>query len=258
MGLFEKLIKQTPLNNSYQKYKVAKAINHHKKLEEKLFPIRVQFYNQIINKADLVFDVGANVGNRVEAFLACEGNVIAIEPQPNCVEMLIQKFGNSIIIENVGLSDKEGNLEMKIASDSTISTFNTEYISKTKERFKYSKWEGTINVKITTLDKLIEKYGIPMFCKIDVEGFELQVLKGLHSIIPYISFEYCVPEMHEQALNCLKHLNDLSPNATYNYSIGETMQWTLKNWLNFSNFIQHVNSKEFNTSLFGDIYIKSN
>lgn len=258
MGLFENIIKHTSFYKRFREYKVAKSNYHHQKLEESLFPLRVGFYKRLMNSGDLVFDVGANVGNRVEAFLACNAEIIAIEPQPMCVEILQQKFKDKIIIENVGLSDIEGILEMKIANDSTISSFSTDYIAKTKERFRYSKWENSISVKVTTLDNLIAKYGIPKFCKIDVEGFELQVLKGLHTSIPLISFEYCVPEMHEQAISCIQYLHQLNPKATYNYSIAESMIWTLDNWIDFESFIEHVNSEEFNNTLFGDIYIKSN
>ena len=257
MGIINKVISATPLGTIYKRLNQQKVDKAQQLLEAKLLPERITFYRQFISASDLVFDVGANVGNRVEAFLACGATVIAVEPQPNCVATLNKKFGNKITIENVGLGDTFGELQMQISSDSTVSSFNEDYINKTKDRFKYSKWEDTIQVKIKTLDSLIQHYGVPQFCKIDVEGFELQVLKGLHQSIPYISFEYCVPEMLDQAQDCIAYLHHLSPTSTFNYSIEETMKWALPNWMAYDEFKEHILSPTFAHTLFGDIYIKS-
>jgi FkbM family methyltransferase len=256
MGLFAKLIGYTPLGKYYKKYNTRKWEAAHARMEKELFPARLAFYRQFIDPNDLVFDVGANIGNRVEIFIACGAKVIAVEPQPSCVNILNQKFGRSIIIEQVGLSDRDGELTMRIATDSTVSTFDSNYIEETKGKFRFTEWKDTIQVPITTLDKLISKHGVPRFCKIDVEGFELQVLKGLHTPIPYISIEYIVPERTEAAISCITLLKNISPYGQFNYSIGESMTWALKEWLSFDLFIKHVKSTEFNKTSFGDIYYK--
>lgn len=257
MGLLEQILRVTPFHGYYKRYKKKNAEVYQQKIDAQLLPQRINFYKNFIKGGDLVFDVGANIGNRVEAFLKCEARIVAVEPQSVCVEILKQKFKNQITIENVGLSDSVGELEMQIATDTTVSTFNTDYINKTKDRFKYSKWDRTIKVSVTTIDNLIAKYGIPKFCKIDVEGFELQVLKGLHTAIPYISFEYCVPEMQEQATSCLQYLHQLNPKAIYNYCIGETMELGLANWLSFQEFMAHLQADSFIKTSFGDIYINN-
>ena len=55
-------------------------------------------------------------------------------------------------------------------------------------------WEGTkigeTTIEVSTLDRQIERHGMPSYCKIDVEGWELEVLQGLNQPIPLISFEY--------------------------------------------------------------------
>jgi FkbM family methyltransferase len=227
------------------------------KMEQESLPSRIVFYQQFLQPGDLVFDVGANVGNRVAAFLACDAKVIAVEPQPSCAAQLEQKFGKAITLEQVGLSDEPGELEMHIATDSTVSTFNTEFIRATQDRFRYSEWNETIKVPVTTLDALLDKYGTPRFCKIDVEGFELQVLKGLHKNIPLVSLEYCVPEMSALAKDCCAYLHRLSPQGLFNYSIGESMQWARQEWMSYEDFITHMGSAAFVETLFGDIYFKS-
>ncbi len=256
MGLFAKFIYSTPFGKWYKEYNKRKWEAQNAKTEKELFPVRTEFYKQFIKPNDLVFDVGANVGNRVEVFLNCGAKVVAIDPQPSCVEILRKKFGSTITVEQVGLGSEEGELEMHIASDSTVSTFDSSYIQETKDKFKYTNWTGTIRVPITTLENLIAKYGVPKFCKIDVEGFELQVLKGLHSQIPVMSIEYIAPERTDAAIECISVLKNISPTGLFNYSIGESMQWALENWMTFSEFERHLKTESFNSTSFGDIYFK--
>ncbi|HZH64441.1 MAG TPA: FkbM family methyltransferase [Flavisolibacter sp.] len=257
MGILAKLLKPTPFYNYYREFIKKRAKIKHIRLESELHPLRVEFYKQFLKPSDTVFDVGANIGNRVSAFIECGAKVIAVEPQPACVGILKTKFGYNITIENVGLSETVGELDMHISTDTTVSSFSEEYIDSTKGRFKYSKWVETIKVPITTLDNLIAKYGIPKFCKIDVEGYELQVLKGLHHPLPFLSIEYCVPEMHAQLLQVVKYLHELSPDGQFNYSVGESMKWALPLWMNYADFILHTGSLDFTKTSFGDVYFKS-
>jgi FkbM family methyltransferase len=218
----------------------------------------ISFYSQFVPQGGLVFDIGANIGNRIEIFLELGANVVAVEPQAACIAILKKKFGNKISIEHTGLSSSEGVQEFHIADESTISTFSKEFILKTgADRFKRNKWKETITVPVTTFDRLIKKYGVPDFTKIDVEGFESEVLKGLTSGIPAFSFEYCVPEMAENLSSCLQRANTLDSSASYNYSVGETFQMKLNEWRSFSEFLPLVKEKSFHKTLFGDIYTKS-
>jgi FkbM family methyltransferase len=225
--------------------------------EKKYFNIRTKFYSTFLKKGDLVFDVGANVGNRVEAFLHIKAKVIAIEPQKECRKVLNIKFGNKITIVKEGLGEKEELKTLYIADSNTISSFSKEWIDDVKDdRFAGEKWTKTEQIQLTTLDKLISTYGKPKFIKIDVEGFELMVLKGLNSPIDVISFEYTIPEQIEQVNQCLSYLNNLSANYTYNYSTGESMLLELEEYISYTEFIEVIKTKEFIDSSNGDIYAK--
>lgn len=241
------------------------ALNIKKKIErqknerlEKQYQLRrIEFYQTFLKINDLVFDVGANIGNRVEAFRHLQCKVIAVEPQPSCVAILNSKFGDSIIVEEVGLGEQQGTMQMYIADESTISTFSKEFVEKMQHsKFKRNKWANQIEVPIRTLDSLITKHGMPAFCKIDVEGFEAEVLAGLNQPIPVISFEYNVPELSQNVISCVGKLNNLSRNYTYNYSVAESMQLKLQTWMNYQQFVSFVATQEFLNSDFGDIYAR--
>jgi FkbM family methyltransferase len=220
---------------------------------------RVSFYKQILSPGDLVFDIGANIGNRVETFFNIGCNVVAVEPQEECIKILKQKFGDSIEIVEKGLGEKEEEKTIYISESNTLSSFSRDWIDSLKEsRFKKEEWNRTAIVSLTTMDKLIEKYGIPAFCKIDVEGFELEVLKGLHQPVPYLSLEYAVPEQTKHLEAYINYCNSLNPGYKYNYSVKEEMKFQLPEFCSFDRFIRLIHEKEFQATMFGDIYVNLN
>ncbi len=226
--------------------------------EKKAIPKRLAFYCSFIKSGDLIFDIGANIGNRVAIFLKIGAKVVAVEPQPACIAQLTNKFGNRIQLEPVCLGAAEGEMNMYISNESTLSTLSKNFIERTgKTRFKNNQWDQQIAVKVNTLDNLIAKYGLPVFCKIDVEGFEAEVLKGLSQAIPQLSFEYCVPEMQDNLLNSLQALHAITADGKYNYSVRESMQLESAVWMDYEQMIQLVNSPSFIATEFGDIYFKS-
>lgn len=221
------------------------------------FEKRVNFYSGFVKKDDLCFDIGANFGNRIAPMLEIGAKVVAVEPQIFCVKRLRTLFGDKIIIENKGLGAKEETRNFYISNQSVLSTFSTEQIEKTKNgRFKTSRWKKPIEMPITTMDSLIQKYGMPAFAKIDVEGFELEVLKGLSVPVKMISFEYTVPEMSDVLLECINHLNQLSNNFVYNYSVGESMEFALGEWLTCETMVDYVQQEAFKNTGFGDVYAR--
>lgn len=219
---------------------------------------RTLFYQQFVNKNDLCFDVGANVGNRITPLLKIGAKVLAVEPQESCYKVLQSKFGDKITLVTKGLGEKECMRKFHICNANTISSFSEEWInSLQKTRFKEYSWDRIIEVEMTTLDNLIEKYGVPAFIKIDVEGYESEVLRGLSHPINMISFEYTVPEQTHKIEQCIKIVEKTNPNIRCNFSIGESMEWSLTKWLSVSEFLKLIKNKDFINTSWGDIYLKS-
>ena len=216
-----------------------------------------QFYGRFIKAGDLCFDVGANVGNRTDVFLRLGARVIAVEPQPFCVATLTRRFGGdgrvTLVPKALGRSPGQGQLQVSQAH--TLSSMSADWIRTVKAsgRFRDYEWRQKITVPVTTLDELIADYGTPAFCKIDVEGFELPVLQGLSRPLRAVSFEL-TPEYIDSAIACLTHLASLGP-TEFNYSIAETMEMELPQWVDAGTMVQALASLP-DRSIFGDIYAR--
>ncbi len=193
----------------------------------------LRFYSRFIREGDVCFDVGANAGNRTEIFLRLGARVIAVDPQPSCVHMLRKRFAGNprVTVVPVALGAAEGEAQLLVSNASTISTLSGEFVEAVRKsgRFSAYRWDRKVTVPVTTLDRLIEKYGIPAFCKIDVEGYESQVLSGLARPIPAVSFEF-VPEFIENALASIRRLEQAGV-SRFNYSLGESMGLALSEWV---------------------------
>src|ERR1700741_4675894 len=89
-----------------------------------------EFYARVIKPGDLVFDVGANVGQRSEIFAQLAKTVVAIEPQPNCVRHLKSRFrfNRHVIIQEVALGDEPGAATMWQSNSSGISSMSRRFI----------------------------------------------------------------------------------------------------------------------------------
>ncbi len=237
-------------------YRIVVPLFHH------LFPMWIperrktlRFFCEFIKQGDLCFDVGANRGDLTKAFLALGAKVVSIEPQEVCLLQLRKLFRNNkdVIIVGKAVADREGYADFSICEDrNTISTMSDKF----KVTSRYSKdhqWTRAQKVPVTTLDALIQLYGVPHFCKIDVEGAEELVLKGLTQRVPLVSFEY-TREFDDDAKKCVSHLLSLGQ-AHFNFSIGASMKLLLPTWVTSDELFKKLDSLQ-DELLVGDIYAR--
>lgn len=183
-------------------------------------------YRDFVNDGDLAFDVGAHVGNRVAALSALGAKVIAVEPQPLMARVLRLFFGwRSVHVVQKAVAAEEGELSMQINSrNPTVSTLSAEFVraAAKADGWKNEIWDASETIEATTLDALIRQFGRPRFIKIDVEGFELEVLTGLSSRVDALSFEF-VTMQRDRAYACIDRCVELGFRQ-FNLSIGETLR----------------------------------
>ena len=117
--------------------------------------------------------------------------------------------------------------------------------------FRGIEWSERVSVKVVGIGELIREYGEPDFCKIDVEGYEEEVLSGLECPLKALSFEY-LAQARERAERCIDLLEALG-RYEYRISARETMRYT------GAHSVSHEEVRSFLRSLrdgdsAGDIY----
>lgn len=263
MGTVRNIIQSTSV---YSKYKVNKTARENKKWTTD-DDNRMQFYAQFVKHGDTCFDIGANIGNRTKIFLnivGSSGKVIAVEPQDFCCKTLCKSFSSqsNFFLEKKALGEKKGDAEIFISNETTVSTMSEEWIKQARNSKRFGEetvWAKSAKVTVSTLDALMEKYGVPSFIKIDVEGYEREVVSGLSKpISTCFSLEF-VPEFLDSTFACLNLLGNLGK-IECNYSLNETMALSLSNWVSPDDIKEILSSYKVvnDNSLFGDVYIRLN
>ncbi|MDX1908516.1 MAG: FkbM family methyltransferase [Bacteroidia bacterium] len=194
-----------------------------------------RFYQAFVSPGALCFDIGAHLGNRTDAWLALGARVVALEPQPACITFLKKKWANhpQFTLLPVAAGAQSGTAALQVSERTpTVSTLSPDKSWQQqladKSRVAVS-WDYEIPVEVVTLDQLIKNYGIPDFCKIDVEDFEVEVLKGLSQPVPALSFEYFAYTPH-RTFACMDELARIGT-YVYNWSYGESQRWASEQWV---------------------------
>lgn len=201
-----------------------------------------------LKKGDLVFDVGANRGYKTDIFLRLGAHVVAAEPDKLNQEILRQSFLNyrlirkPVLIVGKAVSDKIGSHVMWVQEPgSAMNTLNAKWVETLRAdeiRFgKIVEFDNTVEVETTTLEELIRLYGRPFYIKIDVEGHEASVLKGLRSIVPFVSFEVNLPQFRPEAFRCIESLENLAAGGHFNYTADVLRGLKLEPWLPRAAFV---------------------
>jgi FkbM family methyltransferase len=155
-----------------------------------------------LRPGDTFVDVGANCG--YYSFIASgivgeTGSVYAFEPDPKPLEIFIfnrdkNKIRN-ICVSSFGLGEKEDYLDLLIPNPNehlNNSTFIPGHHSPGSVR----------KTHVVTLDRYAKEYDINRinFIKIDIEGMEPAVIRGMHQLLTEKRVDYILVELHDKAL----------------------------------------------------------
>ncbi|MGL5877633.1 MAG: FkbM family methyltransferase [Xenococcaceae cyanobacterium] len=213
-------------------------------------------YSKLLEPDSLCFDVGANIGEIAEILLESNLRVVAFEPQPDCLKKLearCKHFRDRLTIKPVAVGAECKQTTLYVHTNSLHSTLDQTWEAK-------SEVSNTIQIPMTTLDRAILDFGKPSYCKVDVEGWEFEVLKGLTQLVPLISFEYHLWESNiDKTIDCLNYLANFGKQLFVNITPAETLRFEYQEWMPLKEFLSLFpetfrSRKEFS---YGDIFIRT-
>jgi FkbM family methyltransferase len=217
---------------------------------------RTAFYRRFVKPGDLAFDIGAHTGDRTRLLLRAGARVVAVEPHPALSAKLQRTFEAEpdVVIVAEAVGTEAGSAELRWpAGGLPMASMAEEWVERVQSsgRFRVA-WEEHAVVSVTTLDELIEGHGLPTFCKIDVEGYEEQVLAGLTHPIASLSIEF-TPEFLDSTERSLARLAELGE-YRFAYSVGESLKLNGGGWLTQEQALSQL--RELDAMSFGDVYAR--
>jgi FkbM family methyltransferase len=189
------------------------------------YKIESAFYRTLLRgRSPIVFDIGANVGDKSAKFSRYSRLVIAVEPDLDNHRLLRKRFffDSRVRLVNAAVGDKTGKEILYVNSPGSPSNTLSVKWKQILEDENFNRWSTKVSfsnayeVDAITLDSLIADNGFPFYIKIDVEGFENRVLAGLSKAIPVVSFEANFPDFKDETVQCVHLLAALSKTAKFN------------------------------------------
>ena len=191
-------------------------------------------YAQFAGDGDLVFDIGAHVGNRTRALLALGCEVVAVEPQPAVAATLQRVVGRHprVHLVTTAIAASIGHARFAVSERTpTVSTLAHGWREARQQEpgFAGVEWNAMMDVPTTTLDALVAAHGTPVFIKLDIEGAEVAALAGLTHPVRTVSFEF-LPQALEAVRACAARLETLGV-YRYNWTAAESHRLASARWM---------------------------
>ncbi len=175
--------------------------------------LQTELVMKTVNNGMRILDIGANIGYYalMEASLVGpQGKVYAVEPSIENIKLLkknieVNRFENIIGTENIAISDKNSKARFYVSEKSNLNTLSNPNNSFNK-LLKLKK--DFVEVQTLTVDKFLENKPAVDFIRMDVEGYEINIFKGMKKTLkskhPLKIFFEAHPFLYDNPKNCVK------------------------------------------------------
>ncbi|WP_273524075.1 FkbM family methyltransferase [Rhodosalinus sediminis] len=190
-----------------------------------------RFYASILSPGDVAIDVGAHVGTRTRAMRRAGAQVVAVEPQALFAWYLRRTLPRDVTVVEAAVGGATTEARIAISSrHPTVSSLQTGFVdgAAAAPGFEHVRWDRTETVRMVTLDSLAARHGTPAYVKIDVEGYEIEVLSGLSQPVRMVSVEY-LPGFADLTERVVARLEALGL-CRFNVVVGEDARFLWPDW----------------------------
>lgn len=200
-------------------------------------------------KRKLLFDIGANHGIYTDENRSKYESCILVDANSVLIQELLKKYQNDMNVHVIhGIVSNKESETFYISNADQISTADPEWINQSRFSKSYT-WAPVEGVPTISLDTLVKTYGEPDVIKIDVEGYEYNVLLSLTKKVPKLCFEWAEEKKREILLS-LEYLQKLGftkyhiqMEDEYTYEVDESAWQDFSTTYNLMNMLCEPNRK---------------
>lgn len=220
-------------------------------------------FAQFVSPGDLVFDIGANRGGMTYVFRQLGCRVIAVEPLHIIAPERVKEFKFKFLDD-----DDVTLIPMAVSPEPSIELFMpdtpkhwiiTSGSKRWREESKHSHLYKHTKRRVVpgiTLGKLIKRFGMPKFIKVDVEGFDGEVICTLDQPVAALNMEFHRDWLWNNQM-AIEHLNTLG-RYEYNYALNNEAEWQMPEWRTGDRLMVYLDKHldEGGPGSWGDIYAR--
>jgi FkbM family methyltransferase len=219
-----------------------------------------RFYRQFLRAGDLVFDIGAHHGGKCAAFLSLGARVVAVEPNPNGLASLSKRFPREIetgrlVVLPVAVGRAAGRVQLRQFSLDGGNASVSDVFAGALEK-ELGAPSAVFAVEMIAGASLFERYGMPAFIKIDVEGMDADVLSTVPCRPRMLSFEFnlsphCVPITRA----CFAEVARLGFTEA-NFTEAVDPRLLLREWVTPDRVLEEISRTARGRAMWGDVIVR--